>query len=201
MGGKLNQMMHPEDTASPVKLQNAFKMAEFGKRRDIQVGFSHFQKLEHTDQHQEVQGGFFDPTDVELNDWMKKSKDLGEEMTKQNKKRAQTSGDDYVEMSGRGVLSGRGALQRMEPKFLKKNTTDSGSLATALIAFRNYGNERFLAGDYSNSIQAYTEAWSKYESEKKPRSEQVDDVIGQILLSRALAYRKVGEKALAHRDN
>jgi hypothetical protein len=34
-----------------------------------------------------VEGGFFDPAEEELNDWMRKSKDLGEEVRNQQKRR------------------------------------------------------------------------------------------------------------------
>ena len=42
--------MHPDETASPVKLKQAFKMSEFGAK-DITTGFANLQKLEHVEGH------------------------------------------------------------------------------------------------------------------------------------------------------
>jgi hypothetical protein len=80
---------------------------------------------------------------------MRKSKDLGEEVRNQQKKR--NANEDNNDYSARGI-SGRGALSRMEPKFNKKVSGNASSISTHLVAFRNLGNERFLKGDYAESI-------------------------------------------------
>jgi hypothetical protein len=65
----------------------------------------------------------------------------------------------------------------MEPKFNKKNSGNSSSISTHLIAYRNLGNERFLKGDYEGSIQAFSEAWNAYENEKRPKSTEIDSLM------------------------